>query len=139
MSSSPPPGFPPFGSAAGPTPYGGPPPGVPLLATRWRRLGGALLEGLLFIVTLGIGWVIWSLIVWGRGQTPAKQLLNMRVLNADTGERAHWGRMALRFLTNWVMQLISIVGLVATIWILWDDRKQTLWDKVVSTVVVHET
>ncbi|MDQ6697220.1 MAG: hypothetical protein M3Z46_07150, partial [Actinomycetota bacterium] len=34
-----------------------------------KRFGGYLLEGLLLVVTLGLGWLIWSLIVWNKGQT----------------------------------------------------------------------
>ena len=65
-------------------------------ASRGLRFGGYLLESLLLVVTLFIGWVIWSLIVWGRGQTPAKQVLKMRVIDERTGRAAEWGRMAIR-------------------------------------------
>src|SRR6476661_4276701 len=51
------------------------PPATVRLSSAWRRLGGYLLEGLLILLTLLIGWLVWSIIVWGRGQTPAKQLL----------------------------------------------------------------
>src|SRR6476659_3326284 len=54
------------------------------LSSAWRRLGGYLLEGVLFVVTLIVGWLIWSIIVWGRGETPAKQLLGMRVGHRET-------------------------------------------------------
>ena len=39
----------------------------------WARLGAYLLEQLLFLVTLGIGWIIWALTLGGKGQTPAKK------------------------------------------------------------------
>ena len=38
------------------------------LASQGRRLAGAVLDGFLFVLTLGIGWVIWYLIV-ARGRT----------------------------------------------------------------------
>jgi hypothetical protein len=52
------------------------------LASAWRRLAGHLLEIVLVVVTLLVGWIVWSIIVWGRGQTPAKQLLGMRACTA---------------------------------------------------------
>ena len=41
-------------------------------ASPGRRLGGYLLEYVLAIVTLGIGWIVWFIVVAPRGQTPAK-------------------------------------------------------------------
>jgi hypothetical protein len=50
----------------------------------------------MYVVTLGIGWMIWSLVVWGQGQTPGKQIVKLRVYNKETGTKAKWGQMALR-------------------------------------------
>jgi uncharacterized RDD family membrane protein YckC len=64
-----------------------------------HRLGGNVLDGVLFLssfFTLFIGWIVWSLVVWGQGQTPAKQILKMRVYSIDTGKPATWGHMAVR-------------------------------------------
>ena len=60
--------------------------GTPELSSVGKRFGEYCLEIVLFIVTLGIGWLIWALIILGRGQTPAKQILNMRAVNVDTGQ-----------------------------------------------------
>ena len=48
------------------------------LASLARRIGSYFLAIPLAIVTLGIGYAIWGLIVWGRGTTPAMQVLGMR-------------------------------------------------------------
>ncbi|MFM8380711.1 MAG: hypothetical protein ACKOA6_01785, partial [Actinomycetota bacterium] len=53
------------------------------IASPWLRLAAYLLEAVLQTVTLGIGWLIWAAIVAGNGQTPAKQLLRMRVVGAS--------------------------------------------------------
>jgi len=74
-----------------------------------RRFGGHLLSALLAIVTLGIGYLIWALVLYGRGQTPAKQLLGMRVVKLQTGQRASWGTM---FLRDWVC-ITVVTGLSA--------------------------
>lgn len=66
------------------------------LATAQARLGSFLLDCVLLVVTLFIGWVIWNLYTWKTGQTPAKRLLNQVVVDAKTGEVFSWHRMALR-------------------------------------------
>ena len=65
-------------------------------ATVQHRLGGWAVDLALNFVTFGIGWFIWSLIVWGQGQTPGKQLLRMRVYDKATAKPAKWGHMAIR-------------------------------------------
>jgi len=117
------------------------PPGTKL-ASPGRRLGAYLLDALLSLVTVGIGWLIWSLIVWGKGQTPGKQLLKMRVMSLENGRPATWGRMALReFVCKGVIGIaagFTIVGFVAYFWLLWDKDNQELWDKMASTVVIDD-
>ena len=112
------------------------------LSSPWRRLGGHLLDGLLILLTLLIGWLVWSIIVWGRGQTPAKQLLGMRVLSRETLTSAGRGRMVAREIPGkWILELfarVTIVGFVVYFWLLWDNARQELWDKMVETIVVND-
>ena len=58
------------------------------LASIGHRLGGKAVDFALSLVTLNIGWLIWSLVVWGNGQTPGKQILKMRVYDKTTGKPA---------------------------------------------------
>jgi uncharacterized RDD family membrane protein YckC len=114
-----------------------------MLSSAGRRFGGYLLEGLLFICTLGIGWIIWTLVAWAHGQTPAKQVLGMRVVRLDTRAHAGWGRMFLRdfigkLLVSLTFGLLFIGGVIADCWLLWDKDKQELWDKIAGTVVVND-
>jgi uncharacterized RDD family membrane protein YckC len=115
------------------------------LATVGRRFGGYLLEIVLLLVTLVVGWLVWSLVVWGRGQTPAKQLLGMRCVNLASSRRASWGRMFVReFIGKGiVMTVISLVTLglgplILNFMLMWTKRRQELWDKVADTVVLHD-
>lgn len=118
--------------------------GTPELSSVGKRFGAYLLEVVLFIVTLGIGWLIWALIILGRGQTPAKQIMNMRVVEMDSGQAAGWGKMFVRevLLKGIGMTIVSSVtfglGLILYFWLTWDDKNQELWDKAVSTVVVDD-
>jgi uncharacterized RDD family membrane protein YckC len=115
-----------------------------VLSSAGRRFGGYLLDGLLLICTLVIGWVIWTLIVWAQGQTPGKQILGMRVVRLDTRAAAGWGRMFLRdfagkLLVGMVAALIPFIGtVIAYCWLLWDKDRQELWDKLAGTVVVND-
>jgi uncharacterized RDD family membrane protein YckC len=68
-------------------------------ASAQHRLGGAALSVALMItsvITLFLGYLIWAMVAWGQGQTPAKQILKMRVYSIDTGKPATWGHMAIR-------------------------------------------
>jgi uncharacterized RDD family membrane protein YckC len=112
----------------------------PALATPWKRIAGRLLEVLLTWFTLGIGWFVWSLVVWKDGLTPAKQLTGMRVIDMKTGEHASWWRMALRELIG---KPIAGIAVLLTLGVLlfmpfWDNKNQALWDKIAGTVVVDD-
>jgi len=37
-----------------------------------HRLGAIALDAALMVLTLGVGWIIWSMNVWSDGQTPAR-------------------------------------------------------------------
>ena len=111
--------------------------------TPGARLGAFLMDALLSVVTLGIGWLIWSLIVWGKGTTPGHQVLKQKVVDEKTGQTFSWGRMALRELV--FKGLVIWVGSFFTFGILWvvdslfvvrEDRK-TIHDMVSGSVVVN--
>ena len=53
-----------------------------------RFFGDSMLESVLQIVTLFIGWLIWFAIVAPGGQTPAKQLLNVYIIDHKSGRLA---------------------------------------------------
>ena len=123
-------------------PYGQPGLGVypGPLATGGRRFVGYLLYLLLFIVTLGIGYIIWDVIVWSKGRTPAYQIMKMQVVKKDTGMPADWGAMFLRgFVGFYIIQgllNLLVVGLVLLFMPFWDKDKQELYDKLSNTVVI---
>jgi RDD family len=114
------------------------------IASPGKRLGEYLLEFLLVIVTLGIGWFIWSLVVWSNGQTPAKQLLHMRVYTIADRRPAGWGRMALRefvvrgIVVGGLSAITFGVGFIVSALLVLNTNRQTLWDLIAQTVVVDE-
>lgn len=110
------------------------------LASVGRRIGAWFLAIPLAIVTLLIGYVIWGLIVWGRGQTPALQVLGMRCWRSDTGRVAGWGWMALReVIGRFCEGIVGIITLlVSFILMLTSRERRCLHDLVAGTVVVHD-
>lgn len=115
------------------------PPGVSL-ATPGRRIGAYFLGIVLVIVTLVIGYIIWGLIAWQRGTTPALSVLKMRCVKARTGTTATFGTMALREIVGgilegilgWITELISVV-----LFLVRPDHR-CLHDLVGGTLVVYD-
>jgi uncharacterized RDD family membrane protein YckC len=110
------------------------------LASVGRRIGAFFLAIPLSIVTLGIGYVIWGLIVWGRGQTPALQVLGMRCWRPETGRAAGWWWMALREIIGRLVDgILSIVTLLLSfIFMCTRSDRRCLHDLIVGTVVLHD-
>lgn len=138
-----PPPPPPAGGFAQSAPMAGGLPGGGLqLTSNGKRFLSYLLDGLLIVVTLFIGWFIWWLIVWARAQTPAKQLMKMRVVKIDENRPATYGEMALRELVGKALLgsvSSGITTVVGGIMILADDTgRQALWDKIAGTTVVDD-
>ncbi len=110
------------------------------LASIGRRIGAWFLSIVLVLVTLGIGYVIWGLIVWGRGQTPALQVLGMRVWRPDAGRPASWGYMALREIVGRFAEgVLSVITLlISFIMFLSGKQRKSLHDVVAGTVVLYD-
>ena len=134
------------------------------LASRKRRLAGFIIDQLILNFTLGVGWLLWFLIIAGRGQTPAKQLLGLYVVRED-GRLASYGWMLLReIVVKFIIfaapvLVLGVIGVVVggaagtafaflsyaialifvPLWCVWDRNRQALWDKAVRTLVIHDS
>lgn len=116
-------------------------PGSVTLTNPWKRLGCALLESILVSFTLGIGWLIWAAVTAPNGQTPAKQMLRIRVIDAGTLYPVGIARMF--WMRGLIAGLVAGVAFPFTLGILvfmpfWDARNQTLYEKVSGTLVVDD-
>jgi uncharacterized RDD family membrane protein YckC len=112
-----------------------------------HRLGAIVLDATLMVITLGIGWLIWSFIVWSEGQTPAKKILKLRTINFTNGRPATWGHMGIR--EGLIPITVSIAsgvtgGIAYVAWIVveivfyFTKNQRTLRDYWVKTAVVNE-
>jgi hypothetical protein len=68
-----------------------------LPASPTRRFTAWVLEIVLISGTAYIGWFIWSLTTWGKGQTPAQNLLGIISINEATSTPAKRPQMFIRF------------------------------------------
>jgi len=110
------------------------------LASVGRRIGAWFLAIPLAIVTLGIGYIIWGLIVWGRGQTPALQVLGMRCWVPEEQHPARWWRMALREIVGrFVEGILSIITLIVSfVLMVTSKERKSLHDLIAGTIVVYD-
>jgi hypothetical protein len=86
---------------------------------------------------LGFGWTglyFTTLLALGRGQTPGKRVMGIRVMRLN-GERITYWASFERF-GGYAASIFT--GLLGFIQILWDRNRQGIHDKIVETVVVRD-
>ncbi|HEY3733879.1 MAG TPA: RDD family protein [Streptosporangiaceae bacterium] len=110
------------------------------LASVGRRIGAYFLAIPLSIVTLGIGYLIWGLIAWGQGQTPAQQVLGMRCWRPEDRRVASWGWMAMREVVGGIVDgiLSLLTEITSFVLMLTRPDRRTLHDLVAGTIVLHD-
>jgi uncharacterized RDD family membrane protein YckC len=91
----------------------------------------ATLMGLVLIAV----WFFWNLCYrQGKsGQSIGKSVLKFKVISEQTWQPIGFWRSFLRQLAHYVDQLICYLGYL---WPLWDDKRQTLADKIMSTICI---
>jgi hypothetical protein len=105
------------------------------LRERGRVTAAYALAVLLFVVTLGVGYLAWAVVTWGGGQTPAQKLLGLRCWQPDDGRLAGRSSMAIRQVTGLLLNgefLIGPVSLLAT------RHMTSVGDYFARTVVLHD-
>jgi uncharacterized RDD family membrane protein YckC len=110
------------------------------LAGLGRRIGAFFLAFPLAVVTLGIGYIIWGLIVWGKGTTPALQVLGCRCWRPEENSVPGWGWMAVRNVIGCfvVERIITLIGLVSFVLMCVNKDRKSLHDMIGGTVVLHD-
>lgn len=102
------------------------------------RFGAFALDILLAVVTCGIGWLVWSIVLWGQATSPAKKMLGLQVVDLQTGAPATMQQMLLRELVGKIIlgSITGVVGLVSAVLILVQPNRQGVWDYISKTTVV---
>jgi uncharacterized RDD family membrane protein YckC len=100
--------------------------------------GGLLAGG---IVLLVIGFLVVAFLyvrALGRtGQTWGRKICGIKVVGHDDVAPLGIGRALGRLMITWVFGFVPLLPLLDVLWMLWDDQKQTLHDKVVNSIVVR--
>ena len=105
------------------------------------RLWATVLDGLLFIVTCGIGWLIWDIVLWQQSTSPAKKMLNLKIVDINTGAPASMQQMLLREVLGKIILSTVTSGvstLIGAVLILVGPGRQGVWDYISKTTVVRE-
>jgi uncharacterized RDD family membrane protein YckC len=131
--------------------------GTMKLAPYGRRLGGYVLDaflvgigytvlvvifttsripalGVLFGLALAIGYP-WLMITYAQGQTLGMKAVKVRCLDAKTGQVPSLGKALGRTMAASLFGVI-LLGWLDLLWPAWDQKRQTLHDKLASTLVV---
>jgi hypothetical protein len=117
-------------------------------ASLGKRIEAVVLAPLLFVVTLGIGWLIWSVFEWRNGRTPSYRLLGLRIVRLADDRPIHVWRSLARaimclllvlptILVGCVIGLSFVFGASAPDGLLRRPRTAP-WDRLTATRVVDE-
>lgn len=127
----------------------------------WRRLGASLIDSLtqfalvfvvlmvisLFLrntpaistameVLINLSMVVIVLFMWRRyGATPGKMVLDMKVVDATTGELPSLKQCVIRYLGYMLSALPLCLGFIS---VAWNPKKQSWHDRLAGTVVISK-
>ena len=99
-------------------------------------VGVFLVAYVLIATTIQVTYLVIQLGIWGK--TLGNRAVSTVVVNADNGAAIGWGKAFGRTGAAVALNLTLIGGLLDVLWPLWDERMQTLHDKMAGTLVVHE-
>ena len=91
------------------------------------------------IVTCFIGWLVWSIVLWGQSTSPAKKMLGLQIVDLQTGAPATMQQMLLRELVGKIIlgSVTGVVSIVSAVLILIQPTRQGVWDYIAKTTVVR--
>jgi len=111
-----------------------------------RRIQALALTPLLFVATLGIGWLVWSVFEWRNGRTPSYRLLGLRIVRLSDGRPIGLGRSLARAASCCLLVIPTIVAccLIGLCFVfgasppdgLLRDPRTAPWDSLTATEVV---
>jgi uncharacterized RDD family membrane protein YckC len=95
----------------------------------------------LMVIQIAISGIYHTTFIALRGATLGKLAAGVRVRPWAAEGRPTWGQAALRWLTTDIASILAFIGgglygLADDLWLLWDDKRQCLHDKLPKTSVV---
>jgi RDD family len=118
------------------------------VASLGKRIEALVLTALLIVVTLAIGWLIWSVFEWRNGQTPSYRLLGLRIVRLSDERPIRLGRSLARaciccLLVIPTVAACCVIGICFTLGASPEDgmlRRPRIapWDYLTATKVIDE-
>jgi hypothetical protein len=118
------------------------------VASVGKRIEALALAPLLFVVTLGVGWLVWCVVEWANGRTPSYRLLGLRVVRTSN---EHPTRLVRSFASGVICLLlvvptIAVCCVVAFTFVFGASAPEDLlrrprtapWDRITGTKVIDE-
>jgi hypothetical protein len=113
-----------------------------------RRIEALVLAPPLFVVTLGIGWVVWCCVEWRNGRTPSYRLLGLRVVRLSDEQPIRFARSLARSALCWLLVIPTIAAccVIGFCFVFGASAPDELfrrprtapWDRLTSTKVIDE-
>lgn len=75
-----------------------------------RRFWSLILDILLCWLTLGLGWLVWAIVLLPKSQTPARQILGYVLVDHISGKRPALWRVALRQFLPLALTIFAFFG-----------------------------
>jgi uncharacterized RDD family membrane protein YckC len=91
----------------------------------------------LSVILASLAWVAYNrwMIAGKTGQSLGKRLTKIKLISEETTAPIGPGNACIRDLVH-ILDALTVVGYL---WPLWDDKKKTLGDKIMKTIVVRAT
>lgn len=126
------------------------------LAGVGQRLGAVLIDGVVIgipfalagaaagksgaiaalLSLVGLGAIIYNLLLFARGKSIGKKLLGLTVVAEGAGQPVGFWRMLFR---EWIGKAVSgSIFYLGFLWAIWDGRRQAWHDKIFGTLVVED-
>jgi RDD family len=113
------------------------------------RIRALFLTFALVVVTLGVGWLVWSVLEWRGGRTASFHLTGLRVVRRSDGSPIGLARSLVRnalLCTLFLVPTIAASAIVAVAFVmgasppddLLREPRAALWDRLTDTEVVDE-
>jgi hypothetical protein len=118
-------------------------------ASMGARILALLLTFGLVVVTLGVGWLVWSILEWHDGRTASFRLVGLRVVRSSDGRPIGLGRSILRNALLCTLLLVPVILICIVVAIsfvmgasppndLFSKARHAPWDRLTGTTVVQE-
>lgn len=106
------------------------------LASPWQRLLGMLLDRLILVLSLIVGWLIWLVFTSRTAQTPGKRLIYTYIVDFRSGMPVSAFRVWSREVIYVLMLLVFPLGMLDLAVFVFDRNHRSLHDKLIGTAVI---